>query len=278
MGTGLEVEVHAPTRHQALLASEAAIQAVELAEQRLSTWTADSDLSAVNRGGKASELLAAELELAVAWSRRTEGAFQPKAGALIQAWDLRGQGRVPSPAECSAAAADHSLWEEGGFGKGAALDQAILKLHNSAVTQAVLNLGGQIAVLDGTATTIEISHPLQRQQVVARFDIDSGSVATSGNSERGLLVDGQAVGHLLDPRSGRPAADFGSVTVWAPSAFAADCLSTALFVMGPDAAMSWAKQNPDVEVLILLANPKGLQWRMTPGMERRLQVLASTES
>lgn len=271
MGTRLEVQVSAGTRAKALQASEMALRCVEAAELRLSTWTDNSELSAVNRGDQATGLLAEELDQAQHWSDRTAGAFQPRAAALIQAWDLRGTGRIPNADECRTAAADHSQWEEGGFGKGAALDQAISKLQHSDATHAVLNLGGQIAVLPGSTTTIEISHPHHRQQAVASFAIDHGSVATSGNSERGLQVNGRKIGHLLDPRSGQPAPDFGSVTVWAPSALAADCLSTALYVMGPDAAMNWASQNPSIEVLILIATPTGLMLHATPELERRLQ-------
>jgi FAD:protein FMN transferase len=291
MGTSLAVEITAQTRLEALQASEMAIRAVEAAEQRLSTWIDDSPLSLLNRGTqpetalpadhadhttiapRTDALLTAELELAEFWSGQTHGAFEPRAGALIQAWDLRGQGRIPTPAERIAAAADHSQWEEGGFGKGAALDAALSALRQTGVESAALNLGGQISVLDGTGTVIEVSHPHHRQQPVANFWIDSGSVATSGNSERGLRINGRRIGHLLDPRSGQPAPDFGTVTVWAPSAFAADCLSTALFVMGPDAAMTWAEQNPSIEVLILQANPNGLQLRMTSKLEQRLQQI-----
>ena len=295
MGTSLEVRITAETRLQALQASELAVRAVETAEQRLSTWIDHSELSAVNRGfssrspssprspsiidenGVASGILAAELERAQYWSAQTNGAFEPRAGALIQAWDLRGRGRIPTSAECAAAVANRELWEEGGFGKGAALDAAMIALRNTEVEQAVLNLGGQIAVLDGSSAQIEVSHPHFRDQAVARFLIDRGSVATSGNSERGLQVDGLRIGHLLDPRDGQPAPDFGSITVWAPSAFAADCLSTALFVMGPDAAMTWAKQNPSIEVLILEATPNGLQMRMTSLLEQRLQRIPVTQ-
>jgi thiamine biosynthesis lipoprotein len=49
------------------------------------------------------------------------------------------------------------------------------------------------------------------------------------------------VGHILDPRTGRPAAFRGSVTVWDRRPLVADILSTALFVMGPDEGIRWAE-------------------------------------
>ena len=89
-----------------------------------------------------------------------------------------------------------------------------------------------------------LADPRDRQRAVARIEIPSGSVATSGNSERGVVVDGRRIGHLLDPRTGRPAPDFGSLTVWAPTALEADCLATGLYVLGPEAALAWAERHP----------------------------------
>ena len=42
-----------------------------------------------------------------------------------------------------------------------------------------------------------------------------------------MLEDGLRIGHILDPRSGRPVVRRASVTVWHPDALAADALSTA---------------------------------------------------
>ena len=277
MGTVLTVEIQAHHRADAITASELAIRTLEAAETRLSTWTADSELSAVNQGTPPSGLLATELASAAVWASLTADAFQPQAGALIHAWDLRGSGRRPSATEIATARVDRSIWEEGGFGKGAGLDQALQALAETDIQSAVLNLGGQIAVL-GAATSIQVSHPQHRDQVIASFSIEHGSVATSGNSERGLIVNGQRIGHLLDPRSGLPAPDFGSVTVWAPSALAADCLSTALYVMGPDAALDWAQHHQQIEVLVLITTTTGLQVRATPKLKQRLHLIPSHSS
>ena len=68
------------------------------------------------------------------------------------------------------------------------------------------------------------------------------SVSTSGNSERGRTVGGRRIGHELDPHTGRPAPDFGSATVLAPSALAADVLSTAFFVLGPEKGLALSER------------------------------------
>src|SRR5262249_46612381 len=103
---------------------------------------------------------------------------------------------------------------------------------------------------------------------VVRLAIDGGSVATSGTSDGGIEVQGRRYGHLLDPRTGRPAPDFGSLTVWAADPLQADCLSK-LYVLGPERAVAWAAAHPGVEVLALVPRGGGGQGG------QRLQALAS---
>jgi FAD:protein FMN transferase len=297
MGTDFSIFIEAKNRSLALQASEIALRSLEKTEQRLSTWTEQSELSLLNQklqrqailsgdavqaglptGSTMSSALATELAQAQHWNELTDGAFEPRLGALIQAWDLRGQGRTPSTTEITQALANKTIWEEGGFGKGAGLDAALQALQDSEASRARLDLGGQIAVFGAGPFLIDVAHPSQRQTALARLRIDSGSVATSGNSERGLLIDGQRIGHLLDPRSGRPAPDFGSLTVWASTAMAADCLSTGLYVMGPDAALQWAQSHPGIEVLVLeklpsASHPTRLRARASSGLQSRLTIL-----
>lgn len=273
MGTGLEIEVEASDRAAALSASERALRAVRACETRLSTWGQESELARLNRTpvGEAcvvSEELARELDAARSVWRETQGAFDPAVGGLVRAWDLRGVGRRPSPAELEAARVPDGLaaldllgtravrtvpqlvLEEGGFGKGAGLDAALAALAGEGVRAARLDLGGQLASL-GEPLEVGVAHPLDRSRSVVTWTLPAGSVATSGNSERARVVDGERVGHLLDPRSGTPARDFGSVSVWAESALRADALATGLFVLGPDAALEWAATHEDVLVLVL---------------------------
>jgi thiamine biosynthesis lipoprotein len=107
--------------------------------------------------------------------------------------------------------------------------------------------------------------------------IDYGSIATTGNSERGIVVDGALCSHVIDPRTGRPVRDFGSVTVWADDATSADALSTGLYVMGPRAALEWAHAHAGVEVVLILnasgADGSSLQVVATDGWRNRLTAL-----
>jgi thiamine biosynthesis lipoprotein len=85
------------------------------------------------------------------------------------------------------------------------------------------------------------------------------------------------VGHLLDPRSGRPAPDFGSATVFAAQAAASDCRSTGLFVLGPERgaalAARWSRERQG-EAVLLLVEPDGLRALITQGLAARARALA----
>ena len=278
MGTSVEIQVNADHRASAVQASELIVRALESTEARLSTWRADSELSRFQRGEvKASPALRAELDAALAWCRATDGAFEPRCAAMVQAWGLRGEGRLPSSDEQRSAALDHSRWEEGGFGKGAGLASVARGLAALPdVKRAQINLGGQWLLFGPGPFEIEVADPDARKTAVASLRISGGSVATSGNSERGVVIDGRHFGHVLDPRSGAPAPDFGSVTVIHPDPLAADCLATAFLVLGPEAALAWAARDPQLEVLIVERGLDGPRLRGSAGLDFTPTQLAST--
>jgi len=165
------------------------------------------------------------------------------------------------------------MLEEGGFGKGAGLDAALAALREAGATRAVLDLGGQVALLGSGPFRLAVAHPDLRGRPLLEVSLDGGSLATSGNSERGIVVDGEHLGHLLDPRTGQPAPDFGSITVWAPDALTADCLSTALYIEGPDAALAWVAERPGIEVIVIERAGDSLLVRPSDGLRGRLRPL-----
>lgn len=290
MGTSLEIAIEAENREAALVASEEAVQALEAAEARLSTWREDTELARLNRAlaGEAitlSPALADDLASTLRCWKETDGAFNPGIGALVRAWGLREGGRVPSQVERRAAVAAGSLeslllengtvvrqspdlvLEEGGFGKGAGLADALKTLADApGVSRASLDLGGQVAVV-GEDWIVPVADPRWRDRTVAEIVIDGGSISTSGTSEKGR--------HILDPRTGEPAPAFGSVTVWTADPLRADCLSTGLYVLGPERALEWAAAHPGVEVLVLQPQEDRLKALASPGLKGRLKTLSS---
>ncbi len=287
MGTLLSIEVEHATRAQALAASEAALRALEAVEARLSNWRADSELSRLNRTPpgelfRPGPELARDLATCRELFAETAGRFDPGVGALVRAGGHQGAPADPAALERARGATLADLeWsaagvrrrsarveiDSGGFGKGVGLDEALAALRAAGAHAAALDLGGQVALLEGAPRALGLAHPRERARVVAELELESGSLATSGTSERGA--------HLLDPATGRPPRDFGSLSVWSSSAVRADALSTALFVMGPDAALEWAGAHPDVEAVVLEERDGRITVRATAGLRGRLRVLAA---
>lgn len=298
MGTSLTVLVEAETRERGLAASERAVRAIETVEARLSTWRASSELSQVNAAParlpfKLSPELASDLRDAESIWRQTDGHFDPALGPLVRAWDLRGTGRVPTEEERESAG-HASGWhhfalagnqlvrddvlaqiEEGGFGKGVALDAALKAALAEELHSFSAELGGQWIVHDKVPFEMGIAHPVRREEALLQLRLTRGSAATSGNSERGLVVDGKRVGHILSAKTSAPARDFGSLTVLATDAITADCLSTALYVMGPEAALTWATQRAGVEIVVVEITESTPRVRATAGLAGRLTSLIS---
>jgi thiamine biosynthesis lipoprotein len=146
----------------------------------------------------------------------------------------------------------------------------------------LLDFGGQVA-LDGELGRelwLPIAHPLDRERIVAEVLLAPGwSASTSGNGERRELADGRRVPHLLDPRSGLPAADFGAVTVLARGAALADAASTACFVLGPqETALPRACADLGVEAVVVelpgATTDRGaaVRIRATRGLEGRIRA------
>jgi thiamine biosynthesis lipoprotein len=298
MGTVLGLSVSGPDRGTALQASEAAAGEIARVEELLTTWRPGGPLDRLNAanpgetvilGAEVAGLLAAVLE----WSERTGRAFDPTVLPLVRAWDLRGGGRVPAESDLArglaatgpgrfrvdaAAAGARRLSpdagiDEGAWGKGYALDRAVAELRRAGVREALVDLGGQVSAI-GPAV-VAVADPRDREATASSLSIADESVSTSGNSQRGLLVGGRRIGHLLDPRTGRPAPDFGSATAVAPSGFVADILSTAFFVLGPEKGLDLSeklrRQGEPNEVLFLVLADGGLKVVASPGVLSRLK-------
>ena len=264
MGTRATLVAAASSRTAAVESLNKMLTTLEDAEDELSTWRAGSVLSRLNRqpvdeAWAGPEWLCDLLSELEAWSELTEGAFDPGIGSLIDAWDLRGAGRRISPSAVGSAQVRMGVLnfsvrgfpcfvtrrvdatiDAGGFGKGLALDRV------AEITESgFVDLGGQVAVFGrppGGSWPVTIAHPQRRDSPVVDLRLTAGSLAVSGGSERDRRVDGQPLGHIVDPRTGSPITRTISVAVWHERAMAADVLATALYVMGEASGHAWAER------------------------------------
>jgi thiamine biosynthesis lipoprotein len=179
--------------------------------------------------------------------RSSGGLFDITSGVLRRAWDFR-RPSLPDPALlatlvplvdwASVRRAGRSIMlphtgmeiDFGGFGKEYAADRAAALLMRRGVAHGYVNLGGDMRFLgpqpDGRPWLIGIQDPRRPDGVVASIAVSQGALATSGDYERFVEIDGRRYCHVLDPRTGMPVSRWRSVSVLAPLAVLAGSVST----------------------------------------------------
>ena len=281
MGTVISVQLaHVADPEVATAAAHEALAWIPLVEQACSRFRDDSEVLALARSSpgtmEVSPLLAEVLALALALAERTEGAFDPTLGPALhargfrEAWDSgRALDLPPTMAVADPSAAcppwqrirvDRStrtvhattptLLDLGGIAKGFALDLLMHRL--TAFPNRCINAGGDVRVHgrngDGAPWRIGIRDPLDPQRLVARVALQDGAICTSAIGGRSGHGRGE---HLVAPGGQSTEERPLSVSVLAATAVVADGLSTAAFIMGPDAAHALLRDE-DASALFVL--------------------------
>jgi thiamine biosynthesis lipoprotein len=98
---------------------------------------------------------------------------------------------------------------------------------------------------------IGVRHPLRPRERLALVRLKNRALGTSGSGTQFFTHRGKRYGHILDPRTGRPAEGVLSVSVVADRAATADALATALYVMGTEPAVAFCDRHPEIAALIV---------------------------
>ena len=263
---------------------DAAFAEAKRIDALIDTWRDDSELARVNAQTvhDVSGELGAMLSTTIAWAQKTGGAFNPLVRPLIDAWQTRGKGAVPSKEALAEAMKRVDLanvetmkgtitvkngaqFDEGAWGKGLAIDRMLGVFEQKGAKRVLINFGGQIGQY-GDQPYVTIANPLKRDAPVIGLSLGKRSLSTSSGSEKSFTVDGKTFSHIIDPRTGVALPPRGSLSVLDNSAFVADILSTALYVMGPEAGMYWAKAH-DVTAIFITDKNEILTSRPMPAMQ-----------
>lgn len=247
---------------QALQAADAELLRIEACYSR---YRVDSIISRINasagdgRGVVVDDETAALLDYADAAYRESEGRFDITSGVLRHAWDFR-EARVPS-AEALAALLPLVGWSRvawrrprlslpqvgmqldfGGFGKEYAVDRIAALLRAQGIVSGLVDLAGDLCILgphpDGRPWQVGLQHPRQRG-AIATLSMTAGAVASSGDYERGFVLDGRRYCHILDPRTGWPVQGLAGVSVVADQCLVAGTAATSAMLMGAEAGPQW---------------------------------------
>ena len=284
--------VDARGRERATAIARAAEDEARRIERKFSRYRDDSVVSEINRNAGRTPVAVDEetvflVERAIDLARRTEGRFDPTCGVLRRTWDFK-RGRVPSAEEVSAllplvdyrqlSVRDGTIFlrrpameiDLGGVGKEYAVDRIAGLLASEGVRSAVVSFAGDVRTLggrgDGRPWAVGVVDPrdLRRCRLTVRVAGDAG-IATSGDYERGFVVDGVRYHHLLDATTGWPVHGIASATVVAADAMEAGRWATAAILLGPEAGLALLENAPHVEGALILEHGDLLA---TQGMSR----------
>ena len=141
-----------------------------------------------------------------------------------------------------------------GIAKGYIVDRAVEVLRKRGAARVLVNAGGDMAsageALGGDAWRIGLQDPRVPDGSLGVVQLRGESVATSGDYMRYLTPD-MSLHHILDPRTGSSPTHTSGVSVVAPSAMAADALSTASLVLGPREGMELLDRLEGIEGMIV---------------------------
>ena len=309
MGTVARITLHQEDAPRIGEAFRIAREAVASVEACLSLFDPASPLAQINAlAGEGWDVAiplphAVALEFALRVAAQSGGAFDPTVGPLMRLWGFRGGSIETAPDPETVARVRETqtgfrhvrvlpvFFEDldevrlerpgmsldlGAVAKGFAADLALDELWRAGFAHVQINLGGDLRVMGSPSATraewrVGVRDPFTPGAYVETLSLWHGeAVATSGDYERFVELDGVRYAHILDGRTGWPVTNVVSCTVVAPTAMEADAVSTALFILGPAEGMVFLETHyPSADALWITA-PPGSQRVASPGMSQRL--------
>ena len=259
MGQPVSLRLYAATEAAGLEAAQAAFAELRRVEGHLSRFDAASDLSALNDRAGGAPLLVGDdlrriLRLSTQVRRQSGGAFDPAVEPVMRVWGFHATRRAaPDARELAEAGAavraarlrwdgervalegSGAAFDLGGIGVGYGLDRAGEVLRARGVGAALLDVSGDCLAIGAppgeAGWEVGIADPRDPSNAPVRtVRLCDRALATSANTASVVEWRGARFGHVMDPRTARPAHRVRQVTVVAPSGVLADAWSTACLV------------------------------------------------
>ena len=242
---------------QARSALHAALAELQRLEAQYSRYRPDSVVSTINaNAGHKPTACDAEtwslLDFAQQLHARSQGLFDITSGVYRRAWNFANaqipdQGCIdqlkPLVGWDKVQRNDHHVWlphigmeiDLGGLVKEYAVDRTCRVLQAHGINSALVSLAGDMRALgskpDGQPWQAGIAHPRQAGQLSASIALQDMALATSGDYERVIVLNGQRYAHLIDAHTGWPVSHWQSVSVQADSCLVAGSISTLAMLM-----------------------------------------------
>lgn len=304
---------HAGTEVITAAEIEALAQAVHTVLQdvdtHMSTWRAESELSRLNDSADTdwqplSEATVRVIDQALITGNASDGAFDVTIGPLVDLWGFGAGADTSGDRKPAAQAIQQHLAQVGhaaievntatravrkhnrdarldlsGIAKGHAVDRVAELLGSRGFENYLVEVGGELRARgqkpNGSLWKVAIERPIAgRREAYRALNLNNCAIATSGDYRNFFADGGQRYSHSIDPRTGQPVQhNLASVSVVAESTMAADALSTAMMVMGPDDAMALAKQH-NIAAHLILKSGASLKEVYSPAFETILSASA----
>ena len=235
-------------------------------ERKYTRYRDDSLTAEINRsagderGILLDEETASLLDYADTAHQQSDGLFDITSGVLRRAWDFR-SGRLPEPGRVESLL-EKVGWQRvgwdrprlvlplpgmqvdfGGFVKEYTADRVAELCRQQGARHGLIDLGGDLAVVgphpDGRPWQVGIRDPHEGMRALLTLAVYAGGIATSGDYERSMVVDGVRYSHLLDPRTGWPVDGPASVSVLASHCLIAGTTSSIAMLSGREGCDVW---------------------------------------
>ena len=148
----------------------------------------------------------------------------------------------------------------GGIGKGYAAECAKAVLQKRGIKSGIVNAAGDLTAWGnqpgGKPWTIGIADPNASREIFSHMNITNTSVATSGNYEKFVVIDGKKYSHTIDPKTGLPVTGIKSVTIICSNAEIADAMATPVMIMGIKAGIDMVNQVKGLACIIIDDNDR----------------------
>ena len=264
-----------------------AIAEISRIEKLLTTYKNDSQTNLINDNAGIQPVIVDRevyelIERSIGISRITQGAFDISYGSIDKSlWNFdQSMSSLPDPEEARKRVylIDYKniildsqnmtvfLKEKGmrigfgGIGKGYAAEMAKKILIANGVNSGIINASGDLTTWglqpNGKQWTIGISNPNYPTSAFSYLEISGKAVATSGNYEKYVMIDGKKYSHTIDPKTGMPISGIKSVTIISGNAEFADAMATPIAIMGIKAGLFLINQIPDLYCIIIDDNNK----------------------
>jgi len=282
MGNRFEITVVADGIEHASLHIEAAVSEIRRIEKLLTTFADSSQTNLVNQnaGIKPVQVDKEMFDLIVRSKKisdLTQGAFDITYGSADKRfWNFdQTMTSLPDPIEAKQHVrlinyrnvilneADTTVYLKntgmrigfGGIGKGYAADRAKAILLQRGVKSGVVNAAGDLTAWgmhpNGHAWTIGIADPNAARSAFSFMEITNMSVATSGNYEKFVVINGKKYSHTIDPKTGMPVTGIKSASIISPSAELCDAMATPIMIMGIKVGIDLVNQVKGLACIII---------------------------